>query len=110
MSERQEVPLTLEEHASRVATEQAVYALPTEGYVGLTVAEAEAKAASEGRTLVVADLSRGRPMLVWRRVRSPWTPKGAWPPPKRAERGYVPLRACAVCSARRARCCSAWFG
>ena len=47
-----------------------VLELPTSPYVGLTEAEAEARAAAEGRHIVVMeDIGRGRPMLVPLRLR-----------------------------------------
>lgn len=67
--EWQETPLTPGQRAEKVTADEAVHALPTKPYLGLTLRKAEARAAAEGRTLVVTDLSRGRPVLVWRRIR-----------------------------------------
>lgn len=53
----------------RVADEMDIFRLPTQPYLGLTLAEAERRAAGEGRELVVTDLSQGRPSLCRRRLK-----------------------------------------
>ena len=61
--------LAPDEFQRRVADEMEILRLPTQPYLGLTLAEAERRAAKEGRELVVTDLSRGRPSLRRRRLK-----------------------------------------
>ena len=53
----------------RVAEEMDILQLPTQPYLGLALADAERRAAAEGRELIVTDLSCGRPSLRRRRLK-----------------------------------------
>ena len=59
------------EHRAEMARAQAIHGLPVEPYLGMTLAEAEERAQSEGRTLQVLQSMHGpnRPSLSYLRLK-----------------------------------------
>lgn len=69
--------LSLDDHARQLRSSVALYLLPIEPYVGLTLSQAAERAASEGRRLVDRTGATGRRAdFVWGRVNVRMDPGG----------------------------------